>query len=270
MFSIRDKVVVITGGAGILGSAMSREFATRGARVAILDRRCDQAELLAAQIREAGHEAVCVQGDVLEFAALEESAALTLAAFGRVDILINAAGGNNPDGTTLPGETTFFDLPAEALQHVSNLNFMGTVLPSQVFGRLMASQGAGTIINVSSMAASRALSRVVAYSAAKSAVENFTRWLAVHLATEFTPNIRVNAIAPGFFLTKQNRYLLLAEQTNELTERGRQILAHTPMNRFGTPEDLLGPVIWLASDASNFVTGAVIPIDGGFSAFGGV
>ena len=189
--------------------------------------------------------------------------------FGKVDALINGAGGNHPKATT-NADTTFFDLPADALRWVFDLNLIGTILPSQVFGRHMAQEGAGTILNVSSMNAFRPLTRIAAYSAAKAGVSNFTQWLAVHMAQEYSPRIRVNAIAPGFFLTDQNRFLLTDEKTGELTARGRAIIAHTPMGRFGAPEDLLGAVLWLLSPASAFVTGVVLPIDGGFSAFSGV
>jgi NAD(P)-dependent dehydrogenase (short-subunit alcohol dehydrogenase family) len=186
-----------------------------------------------------------------------------------VDILINAAGGNYPTGTTSP-DLSFFDLPLDALRYISDLNLLGTVLPCQVFGRGMAERGEGVILNVSSMNAFRPLTRIPAYSAAKAAVSNFTQWLAVHMAQNYSPRIRVNAIAPGFFITEQNRFLLTDKETGDFSARGKSVIAHTPMNRFGTPEDLLGATMWLISPASAFVTGAVIPIDGGFSAFSGV
>jgi len=192
-----------------------------------------------------------------------------LGQFGRVDILINGAGGNRKRATTSP-DLAFFDLPADAIQWVFSLNFIGTLLPSQVFGRLMAEQEHGVILNVSSMNAFRPLTRIPAYSAAKAAVSNFTQWLAVHMAQEYSPRIRVNAIAPGFFLTEQNRFLLTDEQTGELTLRGKTIIAHTPMGHFGDPEDLIGTVLWLLSPGAKFVTGIVVPVDGGFSAFSGV
>ena len=190
-------------------------------------------------------------------------------AFGRVDILINGAGGNQPGATVTPG-LSFFDLTPDALEAVFDLNLLGTLYPCQAFGAQMARQGAGVILNISSMAAYRPLTRVVAYAAAKAAVSNFTEWLAVHLAKEYSPNIRVNAIAPGFFLTHQNRFLLTNQQTGELSPRGQAIIAHTPMGRFGDPADLLGATIWLASPAARFVTGVVVPVDGGFNAFSGV
>jgi NAD(P)-dependent dehydrogenase (short-subunit alcohol dehydrogenase family) len=186
-----------------------------------------------------------------------------------VDILINAAGGNHPSATT-GSDLSFFDLPLDALRQVGDLNLLGTILPCQVFGQAMAERGEGAILNISSMNAFRPLTRIPAYSAAKAAINNFTQWLAVHMAQNYSPRIRVNALAPGFFLTEQNRFLLTDKHTGELTARGQAILAHTPMNRFGTPEDLLGAAMWLVSPASAFVTGVVIPIDGGFSSFSGV
>jgi NAD(P)-dependent dehydrogenase (short-subunit alcohol dehydrogenase family) len=219
---------------------------------------------------EAGDcRAALVAADVLERESLESAAHSVVERFGRVDALVNAAGGNRPEASTSAAQS-FFDLPADVLRWVFDLNLLGTMLPSQVFGRLMAERGEGVILNISSMNALRPLTRVPAYSAAKAAVSNFTQWLAVHMAQEYSPRIRVNAIAPGFFLTRQNRFLLTDEQTGDLTERGRTILRHTPMARFGEPSDLLGAVTWLLSPASAFVTGVVIPVDGGFSAFSGV
>jgi NAD(P)-dependent dehydrogenase (short-subunit alcohol dehydrogenase family) len=210
-----------------------------------------------------------VYGDVLDREQLESAAENIRAAFGDIDMLINAAGGNHPRATT-SADVSFFDLPDEALRFVFDLNIVGTILPSQVFGRVMAEKGEGIILNISSMSAYTPLTRIPAYSAAKAGVSNFTQWLAVHMAQEYSPHIRVNAIAPGFFLTKQNRFLLTDEASGELTKRGQQIIDHTPMARFGVPEDLLGAVLWLLSPASAFVTGVVLPIDGGFAAFSGV
>jgi NAD(P)-dependent dehydrogenase (short-subunit alcohol dehydrogenase family) len=207
--------------------------------------------------------------NVLDKPSLEAAAAQIMEAFGRVDILINGAGGNKPQATTNP-EQTFFDLPADALRTVIDLNLLGTILPSQVFGKIMAAQKSGVIINISSMSALRPLTRIAAYSAAKAGMANFTQWLAVHMAQEYSPEIRVNAIAPGFFLTEQNRFLLTDKETGKLTPRGQSIILHTPQGRFGVPDDLLGALIWLASPASAFVTGIVVPVDGGFSAFSGV
>jgi NAD(P)-dependent dehydrogenase (short-subunit alcohol dehydrogenase family) len=207
--------------------------------------------------------------DVLNREVLNEAAQLIQQAFGKIDILINAAGGNHPKATTNP-DNSFFDLPKEAMDFVFDLNIMGTVLPSQVFGKIMAEQGEGVILNVSSMNAFTPLTRIPAYSAAKAGVSNFTQWLAVHMAQEYSPNIRVNAIAPGFFLTNQNRFLLTDEETGNLTPRGQKIIDNTPMDRFGNPEDLLGATLWLLSPASAFVTGTIVPVDGGFHAFSGV
>jgi NAD(P)-dependent dehydrogenase (short-subunit alcohol dehydrogenase family) len=218
---------------------------------------------------DAASRAVAVYGDVLDPESLQAAAKTVVAQFGRVDALINGAGGNKPEATTGP-QRAFFELVPEAMRAVFDLNILGTILPSQVFGRLMAEQGQGNILNITSMAAFRPLTRIPGYAAAKAGVSNFTQWLAVHMAQEYTPKIRVNAIAPGFFLTRQNRFLLTDEQTGGLTARGQSIIAHTPMGRFGNPEDLLGTVLWLLSPASAFVTGIVVPIDGGFSAFSGV
>jgi len=210
-----------------------------------------------------------VYADVLDRQSMEDSLKEVNDHFGSVDFLINAAGGNHPEATTNK-ELPFFDLPSEAVKWVFNLNFLGTFLPCQVFGQSMAANGQGVILNISSMSAFEPLTRVPAYSAAKAAISNFTQWLAVHMAQEYSSNIRVNALAPGFFLTKQNRFLLTEADTGELTSRGKTIIEHTPQGRFGDPEDLLGAVLWLLSPASEFVTGVVLPVDGGFSAFSGV
>ncbi len=263
------QTAVVTGGAGILCASMCRALADAGAAVAVLDLNQTAAEQLAADIRAAGGKALGLGCDVLNKSSIEAAAQAILDQFGRVDILINGAGGNKPAATTGP-DKPFFDLPADALRWVLDLNLIGTVLPSQVFARIMAGQKRGVILNIASMNALRPLTRIPAYSAAKAGVSNFTQWLAVHMAQEYSPEIRVNAIAPGFFLTEQNRFLLTEEASGELTPRGRTIIAHTPMGRFGAPEDLLGAVLWLVSPASAFVTGIVVPIDGGFSAFSGV
>jgi NAD(P)-dependent dehydrogenase (short-subunit alcohol dehydrogenase family) len=268
-YDFSSKTAVVTGGAGVLCAAMCRAMAAVGAKVVVLDLNAEAAESLAADIRSSGAESVGVACNVLDKASIETAAQAVVAKFGRVDILINGAGGNKPAATTKP-EQSFFDLPAEALRWVFDLNLMGTILPSQVFGRLMAEQKSGVILNISSMNAFRPLTRIAAYSAAKAGVSNFTYWLAVHMAQEYSPEIRVNAIAPGFLLTEQNRFLLTDKATGELTPRGKAIITHTPMGRFGTPEDLLGTVLWLLSPASAFVTGIVVPVDGGFSAFSGV
>lgn len=269
MFNLDGKVAVVTGGGGVLCSTMCRALAHTGAKVAVLDISRDMAERIALEIRDFGGDALPIECDVLDKASLEEASQKVTPVFGSVDILINGAGGNRREASTNP-ELGFFDLPPEATQWVFNLNFLGTLLASQVFGQQMVEQDEGVILNISSMNAFRPLTRIPAYSAAKAAVSNFTQWLAVHLAQEYSPNIRVNALAPGFFLTEQNRFLLTDSETGSLTPRGQTILDHTPQGRFGVPEDLLGAMFWLLSPASQFVTGVVVPVDGGFSAFSGV
>ncbi len=268
-YDFSNKTAVITGGTGVLGGEMACALVGCGANIAVLDRNPNLPEYLLEPMDAGPGKYMVVFGDVLVRENLESAAENIQAAFGDIDILINAAGGNHPQATTSE-DVSFFDLPDEALRFVFDLNILGTILPSQVFGRMMADKGEGIILNVSSMSAFTPLTRIPGYSAAKAGVSNFTQWLAVHMAQEYSPNIRVNAIAPGFFLTKQNRFLLTEEESGELTERGQQIIDHTPMARFGAPEDLLGAVYWLLSPASEFVTGVVLPIDGGFAAFSGV
>ena len=268
-YDLTGRTVMITGGAGVLGGEMACALVGCGADVAILDRDPALADRLLKRLEsEPGRAAICY-GDVLEPESLETAEAAVEAELGPVDMLINAAGGNSPTATT-SSDLSFFDLPEEALRFVVELNLLGTILPCQTFGRGMAERGSGVIVNIASMNATRPLTRIPAYSAAKAAVVNFTQWLAVHMAREYSPDIRVNALAPGFFLTEQNRFLLTEESSDELSPRGRTIIEHTPMGRFGTPEDLLGSLLWLLSPASAFVTGAVVPVDGGFSAFSGV
>jgi NAD(P)-dependent dehydrogenase (short-subunit alcohol dehydrogenase family) len=268
-YDLTGQTVAITGGAGILGGEIACALAGCGAQVAILDLNLAPGKALLDRMGKHGAHAALFSADVLKIESLRPAATEVLARFGKVDCLINAAGGNKPQATTGP-DLKFFDLPVDALRWVFDLNLLGTILPSQVFGKIMAEAGHGVILNISSMNAFRPLTRIPAYSAAKAGVSNFTQWLAVHMAQEYSPRIRVNAIAPGFFLTDQNRFLLLDRETGELTARGKTILAHTPIGRFGVPEDLLGAVLWLVSPASAFVTGTVIPIDGGFSAYSGV
>jgi NAD(P)-dependent dehydrogenase (short-subunit alcohol dehydrogenase family) len=265
LFDLTGKVAVVTGGAGVLCSAMARALAAAGAKIAVLDLRLEPAEALAAEI---GNDAIGVACNVLDKASIEQAAQAVLAKFGKVDILINGAGGNRPQATTNATQS-FFDLPADALRWVFDLNIIGAVLPSQVFGKIMAEQKSGVILNISSMNSFRPLTRIPAYSAAKAGVSNFTQWLAVHMAQEYSPDIRVNAIAPGFFVGDQNRALLLNDD-GSLTPRGNQIISHTPMARFGETDDLLGTLLWLVSPASTFITGIVVPVDGGFSAYSGV
>jgi NAD(P)-dependent dehydrogenase (short-subunit alcohol dehydrogenase family) len=268
LYDFTGRSILITGGTGVLGSAMVQTLVGCGANVAVLARDTTKADRLLETLTGPGR-AVLVQGDVLERASLLSAAEKVLAEFGQLDGLINGAGGNKAEATAAPGRS-FFDLPEEALRFVFDLNLLGAILPSQVFGHLIAERGEGVILNVSSMNAFRPLTRVVGYSAAKAGVNNFTQWLAVYMAQEYSPRIRVNAIAPGFFLGEQNRNLLIDQDTGELTSRGQSIINHTPMGRFGVPEDLLGTIMWLLSPASAFVTGVVIPVDGGFSAFSGV
>ena len=269
MFGLDGRVALVTGGSGVLGSEMARGLAAAGARVAILGRRIEACERVTEEIRRDGSEALAVVGDVLDRFSLERAADEIHGRFGSVDILVNAAGGNQP-GATTSAERPFFELGLDAVQDVFATNFTGLFLSCQVFGREMAERGSGCIINIASMSGIRPLTRIPAYSAAKAAVANFTQWLAVHMAQEYSTQIRVNAIAPGFFLTEQNRYLLVNQDSGDWTPRGATIVAHTPMGRLGDPEDLIGTLLWLASPAAVFVTGVVVPVDGGFAAFGGV
>lgn len=268
LFDVRERVIVVTGGGGVLPGALARGLAARGARLALVTRTLSKAEKVAAEIREGGGQAVALEGDVTDRAALERSAEEIMQTFGRVDDLINGAGGTVRGAMAISAQE-FFDMPADALRAVMDLNWMGTVLAAQVFGRLMAEQKRGSILNISSMAAVRPLTRVVGYAGAKSAIDNLTRWLAVTLAREISPDLRVNAIAPGFFVGEQNRSFLLNE-AGELTPRGQTIIAHTPMGRFGEPDELLSTALWLLSPGAAFVTGIVVPVDGGFLAYSGV
>lgn len=269
MFDLTGKIAVITGGAGILGRSIAEALGIAGANLAICYHRKGTEEIIK-DFTEKGIDAKSYHIDVLDKKKTVLCRNNILYDFGKIDILVNAAGGNIKDATTSK-EMSFFDLPFEGLEKVISLNlFGGAILPAQVFGRTIAeNRNGGSIINISSMSAFRPLTRIPGYSTAKAAVSNFTRWLAVHMAQEYNKNLRVNAIAPGFFLTSQNHFLLFDKKEN-LTERGQSIIGHTPMARFGDPEDLAGVTIWLASDASAFVSGIVIPIDGGFSAFSGV
>lgn len=269
LFDVRDKVIVITGGGGVLCGTMARGLARGGAKIAVLDIRLEAAQKVVDDIRSGGGEGIALYADVLSKETLERSAKETLREFGAIDVLINGAGGNKKEATTTP-DLSFFDLPEEAFQWVFGLNFIGTLIPTQVFGRHMAERGQGIILNIASINALRPLTRIPAYSAAKAAVKNFTEWLAVHMSLNYSPEIRVNAIAPGFFLTTQNRFLLIDEKTGEATPRGQTIIDHTPMARYGDPEELMSTLFWLLSPGASFVHGVTVPVDGGFDAFSGV
>jgi NAD(P)-dependent dehydrogenase (short-subunit alcohol dehydrogenase family) len=266
---LEGKVAVVTGGSGGLGSAMSETLARAGARVAVLSRSLETAGPVAARLRGLGADAEPLACDVTDADALATAAQRVRDTLGPVDILVNAAGGNHPRATT-GAERSFFELEPDALRYLLDLNFVGALQACQAFGRDMTERGEGSIVTISSMASERPLTRVVGYAAAKAALNNFTRWLAVHLAQEYGPGIRVNALAPGFFLTEQNQYLMVEADTGELTPRGKSVVGHTPMGRLGSAQDLASTLLWLVDPATAFVTGAVIPVDGGFSAFSGV
>jgi NAD(P)-dependent dehydrogenase (short-subunit alcohol dehydrogenase family) len=269
LFDLKERCMVITGGGGVLGGTLATALAEAGAHVAVLDRDAAAARRVATVITEKAGRAAAILCDVTDGDSLNEAAQRVVTELGPPDGLVNAAGGNRADATTSP-DLSFFDLSPDAVRSVLDLNLLGTVFPAQVFGRQMAARQRGAILNISSMSALRPLTNIPAYSAAKAAVSNFTRWLAVHMCRNYSPHLRVNAIAPGFFLTQQNRYLLTDQSTGELTPRGKTIQEHTPMARFGEPQDLVGTALWLLSDAAAYVTGVVVPVDGGFSAYGGV
>jgi len=276
--NMKDKVCVITGGSGVIGSSLAKGLASVGIKTAILGRRKAQAEKTASEIiEETGTESFGFGADVLDKKALEKTKQEINSKLGKVDLLINCAGGNSPKVTTKYEfidngnfndiNDGFFGLDIDGFREVFDLNFLGTLLPTMIFSKDMLEQKNGAILNISSLNAFKPLTKIPAYSAAKASVNNFTEWLAVHFAKI---NIRVNAIAPGFFLTNQNRFLLIDEKTSELTERGKKIINGTPMGKFGEPSDLVGTTLFLLSDLSNFITGVVIPIDGGFNAYSGV
>jgi len=267
-FSLTNRTCIITGGTGVLGTVMARSVAAAGANVVIVGRRAEACASVANSIEAAGGSALAAPADVLIREQLKEVRERTLERFGAIDALVNGAGGNVPAATLGPDDT-FTALDADAMRDVMDLNFQGTFLPTQIFVPPMIERGTGSIVNISSMATVGAVTRVAGYSAAKAATENFTRWLAATLALQHGDGLRVNALAPGFFVAEQNRRLLLNED-GSLTERGTAIIANTPMRRFGTPDELLGALIWLLSDASRFVTGSVVTIDGGFASFTGV
>jgi len=267
-FNISGKIAVITGAGGIICSVIAREMAKKGVSVALLGHFDDKAQALAAEINSSGGHAIACKANVLDKESLEKARDYVIQKFGRVDILINGAGGNKKEATT-SAELTFFDMDVEEIRWVFDLNVVGAILTTQVFGKLLADQGTGNVINIASMASVLPLTNTMAYSGAKAAVANFTQWMAVHFNQNYSTEIRVNAIAPGFLLTNQNRFLMQREDGTP-TERGERVLAKTPMSRYGSPEELAGPVIWLCSEAAFFVNGAVIPVDGGFSSYWGV
>jgi NAD(P)-dependent dehydrogenase (short-subunit alcohol dehydrogenase family) len=269
LFDLSGRAAVVTGGSGVLGRAIVLGLRRAGANVAVLARHPEAVDELVASVAPSlPGEVIPLVADVLDVESLEDARGAVIERWGRLDVLVNAAGGNQAEAT-VPVGGSFFDLDAEGFRAVLELNLMGTFLATQVFAKTMAGNGNGSVVNISSMAASRPLSRVVGYGAAKAGVENLTRWLADHIARQVSPGIRVNAVAPGFFLGDQNR-ALLTDADGSLTERGRAIVSRTPMGRLGSPEDLVGTVLWLASDASTFVTGTVVPVDGGFSAAAGI
>ena len=269
MYNFKDKTVIVTGGTGVLGGEISAVLARCNANVAICDLNTELSPSLKLKLKNLRSHYNVYKCDVLNRESIVQVVEKVTKDYGKIDFLVNAAGGNHPKATTSP-DLTFFDIPIDAFNKVLGLNLAGTVLPSQIVGKHFAEQGLGNILNISSMNAFKPLTRIPAYSAAKAAVSNFTQWLSVHMAQEYSTNIRVNAIAPGFFLTEQNRFLLTDDKSGDLTKRGKQIIEHTPLGKFGKPEDLLGAVLWLLSPASKFVTGIVLPIDGGFSAYSGV
>jgi len=263
------QVAIVTGGGGAIGGAIARALAAAGARIAIWDIAEESARARVEEIDSAGGTAVAIVCDVTDRDAVERAAGETVGAFGRLDILVNAAGGSRKEATT-SAELPFFDITTEGLQSTMALNCTGTVIPCQVVGRIFAGQQRGVILNLASVAGLRPLTRAVGYSTAKAAVVSFTQWLAVHMAKEYSPRIRVNALAPGFVVTDQNRFLLVDEKTGAPTARGRQVIAQVPMGRYGQPEEMVGAALWLVSDAASYVTGSIVTIDGGFLAASGV
>ena len=268
LFDLKGKVAVITGGTGVLGGAMAQALGEAGAKVAIIGRRKELAEKKANDIIKAGGEAIGVPADVLNLEQLDQACEAIIKRWGTVDILVNGAGGNMP-GATIQPDKTIFDINFADLRGVIDLNLMGTVYPTHVFGQVMAKNKKGSIVNISSMTAFQAQTRVMGYAVAKTAIDGYTRWMSMEMALKFGEGIRVNAIAPGYFLTEQNLRLLTNED-GSLTERGRLIIQNTPYKRFGRPEELVGTLIWLCSEASAFVSGVVVPVDGGFIAWNGI
>lgn len=265
LFNLKNRVIVVTGGTGVLGTCMVHYLASQGAKMAIIARNASKGEGIATEIRNNGFEAIFLQSDVNDSMSINKTVTEILNRYGQVDVLINAAGGNQPGATIGPNQT-IMDLDVNAFKQVVDLNLFGTIIPTMAFAKIMAQQGFGNIINISSESAIRPLTRVVGYGAAKAAVTNFTKYLAIELATKFGENLRVNAIAPGFFISDQNRSLL-TNADGSLSDRGKSIINHTPFKRFGEPGELMGTIHWLAADASRFVTGTLTIVDGGFDAF---
>ncbi len=268
-YGLRGKVAVVTGAGGSICGVVTKALALEGVLVALWDVSPAAAEEKAGEIARFEGKAIAVECNVLDRGSVEKACGETLEKYGTIDILVNGAGGSRREATTSP-EREFFDLDPDAIIDVLSLNYMSAVIPSQVIGRIFAQKKAGVILNISSIAGFVPLTRAIAYSSGKAATNNFTRWLAVHMAKNFSPEIRVNAIAPGFVLTQQNRFLLIDERTGSLTERGQEVMRFVPMGRLGKPEEIVGAVLWLVSDSASFVTGAVVPVDGGFTAFSGV
>jgi NAD(P)-dependent dehydrogenase (short-subunit alcohol dehydrogenase family) len=268
LFNLSGKVAVVTGGTSGLGEAMARGLAKAGASVGILGRREGLAQQIAVEIENGGGQALPLAADVLQRDQLEAAKAAVVERWGHIDILVNSAGGNSQGAMVAP-DGEFFNLPQAGMQQILDLNLMGTILPCQAFGEVMARQKQGSIVNVSSLSVPRALTRAIAYSASKAAVENFTRWLAIEMVNKYGEGVRVNAITPGFFITDMNRPYMMQDDTRP-SERGQLVLNHTPMKRYGEPEELVGALIWLCSPSASFVTGTAIAVDGGFGAFSGV
>lgn len=267
-FSLAGKVIVVTGGTGVLGGAFVEAIAAAGGVVGILGRNEKIANERANAINQKGGQALALIADVTNESQLESACQQMLAAYGKIDGLVNAAGGNMPDAVVQPNQDVF-QLNFQALQDVMQLNLMGTVIPTQVFGKAIKKNGSGSIVNISSVVSQLAITKVLGYSMAKSAIDSYTQWFALELANRFGDAIRMNSIAPGFFLTEQNK-TLLTNTDGSLTERGQLVIQNTPFKRFGNPEELVGALIWLLSDASKYVTGSKITVDGGFTVFGGV
>jgi NAD(P)-dependent dehydrogenase (short-subunit alcohol dehydrogenase family) len=266
---LNGKSAVVTGGGGAICGAIAKGLADEGVSVAIWDLSREAAESRAAEIRGSGGNVIAVRCDVTDKGSVDDALKQTLGRFTTVDVLVNGAGGGRKEATTSP-ELAFFDLGVEDMKSAVDLNYFSTLIPSQAVGRVFAAKKEGAVVNVSSIVGDRPITRSISYCNAKSAVNNLTRWLAVHMAMNYSPAIRVNAIAPGFVLTAQNRFLLVDEKTGEPTERSREMVGHVPMGRLGDPQDMVGAVLWLVSDWARFVTGVVIPVDGGFTAYSGV